>query len=213
MPFSIDTVTKTKSFSFPEPFRSASILPFDDHGWLTYPNELRTEVKKVVDAGGKIFVELGSWIGKSARIIAPQLPYDAKLYCIDTWNGTLDEPEQLKLFHDRIVNLFQIFLSNCIQKRVAHKIHPIRMTSHGASKIFKEKIDFLFIDNAHTYDFVYKDIMHWYPRMSEIGVMTGDDYFIGTTAKAVDDAAKILNFSIVHLTQPKRFWKYVRNNN
>ena len=39
----------------------------------------------------KIVIELGSWFGKSATVIADNLPSDGVLWCVDTWNGSAAE--------------------------------------------------------------------------------------------------------------------------
>ncbi len=197
--------------SLPEPFKSTELQSFDSGGSLPYPKELQAEVKKVVNAGGKTFVELGSWMGISTRLIASMLPYGVKLYAVDTWKGSVDEAFQTT--HPKIKKLFEVFLSNSIIKRVAHKIYPIRMTTAEAAKIFNQTIDFLFVDAAHNYKAVFTDIMNWYPKLSKNGVICGDDLNIHTVEKAALDAAAVLNTSVVLVPNTGRFWKMDRNTN
>ena len=193
--------------SLPAPYRDAKILSFDDHGWLSYPNELKKVVKGTVDNGGKVFVELGSWLGKSTRYIASVLPDMAKLYAVDTWVGTLNEIEHMN--DPRQSMLYEIFLSNMIQSKLAHRVVPIRTTTNEAAEKFHQKIDFIFIDADHEYHAVYTDIMKWYPKLSENGVMCGDDWAWDSVRQAVIDAAKELN---VKISLPAgNFWVFDRN--
>ncbi len=182
-------------------------MPFDGSGFVPYSDELKLEVEKVVNSGGKVFVELGSWLGLSTRIIASAIPNDAKLYAIDTWKGSP------KLMNDtRLPKLYETFLSNCIRSGLAHKIYPIRMTTNEAAKIFHRKIDFLFIDASHTYEAVYNDIMNWYPKLSENGVICGDDWkYFEDVKKAAIDAARLLNISVAQVLNAPNFWKMDRH--
>jgi predicted O-methyltransferase YrrM len=202
-------ITKSKVYCVSDAFKSANLLPFDGTGWLPYPDQLKLEVKKVVNSGGKVFVELGSWLGLSTRLIASVIPNDAKLYAIDTWKGSpelIDDP--------RLPMLYEIFLSNCIRSGLAHKIYPLRMTTNEAAKIFYRKIDFLFIDATHTYEAVYNDIMNWYPKLSENGVICGDDWkyseYSDDVRKAAMDAARLLNISVGQVPNAPNFWKMDR---
>ncbi len=113
-------------------------------------------MEKVVVAGGKVFVELGSDIGFSTRLTAAILPVDATVFAIDSWDTESRE---------------KLFLSNTIIKRLADKIQLIKMTTTQASKVFNKTIDFLFIDADHSYMSVYEDIMNWYQKLSKIGVI------------------------------------------
>ncbi len=197
--------------SLPEPYKSAELLPFDNMGALPYPEELQEEVQKVVNTGGKVFVELGAWLGKSSRLIAELLPLDANLYSIDGWKG--DPLLSWYKNYPTFKKIFNYFLSNNIIKRLAHKIHPIRMFTNEAAKVFNKTIDFLFIDAGHDYKAVYDDIMNWYPKLSKNGVICGDDVFLPDLENAAVDAAADLNASIFSIKSTNRFWKMNRNVN
>src|SRR5204863_189743 len=56
--------------------------------WFTYPG-LYSEVVKQFDSG--IFVEVGSWRGRSASFLAVEIFNSGKpieLHCVDTWEGS-----------------------------------------------------------------------------------------------------------------------------
>ncbi len=53
----------------------------------------------------------------------------------------------------------------------------VQKTSVEASKDFKDgEVDFVYIDAAHTYDYVKEDISVWYPKISSGGILSGHDY-------------------------------------
>jgi predicted O-methyltransferase YrrM len=195
--------------SLPEPYKSAELLPYDNQGSLPYPNELREEVQNVVNNGGKVFVELGAWFGKSSRLIADMLPLGAELYSVDAWKG--DPMVSYYKNHRKFHMVFNYFLSNNIIKRLAHKIHPIRMFTNEAAKVFNKTIDFLFIDAGHDYKAVYNDIMNWFPKVSKNGVICGDDLFLPDLENAAVDAAADLNASVFLVKNTNRFWKMAKN--
>jgi len=57
------------------------------------------------------------------------------------------------------------------------KVKIIRDYSTNAAKMFdNEYFDFVYIDGAHSYEEVKKDLESWYPKLKKFGVMCGDDY-------------------------------------
>jgi predicted O-methyltransferase YrrM len=191
--------------TLPEPFRSAKLLPFDDRGSVNYPNELKAEVKNVADAGGKVFIEHGSGLGKSTRIIASSLPHGIKVIAIDTWKKyrRADEVEK----DPNIPKLYESFLSNCIIKGFAHKIYPIKSTTDEAVKKIKNKVDFIFINADHS-DAIYDDIMKWYPKLSKKGVIYGNDWTLKNLSSAVTNVAAAIN-KTVNVVPNTNFWKII----
>jgi hypothetical protein len=191
----------------PEPFKSAKLLPYDGTGSLSYPNDLKSVVQKIGAASGKIFVELGSWLGLTSRLISSSFPTaETKFYAVDTWKGFQNEEGHLD---PRIPHIYEIFLSNCVMTRLAHKIIPIRMSVNDAAKNFWEKVDFLFVNTAQNYDAVYFSIMNWYPKLSENGVICGQDWTKENIKRAVMDAAAALNVTVGALRETN-IWKINR---
>jgi predicted O-methyltransferase YrrM len=141
-------------------------------GWFSFAPLYAAMVSKFDNA---IFVEVGSWFGRSSAYMAVEIinqNKNIKFYCVDTWEGS---PELQDWDAVKNKTLYDDFLSNI--KPVKEIINPIKSTSVEASKLFKDNsIDFCFIDADHTYEKVKEDIEHWYPKVKNKRVIAGHDY-------------------------------------
>lgn len=164
-----------------------------------------------------IVVEIGSWHGKSSRAIADNLSLDSILYCVDTWNGSVNEQatwhQSAKMKEGD--HAYYEFLQNNIDLVQAGKIIPLRMSSKNASDFFKEKyieIDLCFIDAAHDYDSVRKDIEQWHPLMNDGGIICGHDY-VGNSGMEVIQAVDNYFKRPVGSVNGTSIWKVDINSN
>jgi len=184
----------------PEPYRSIRDLPFDGHGWFTnqsHIDALLSQHKPMT------VIEVGSWLGSSARFMAERLPEGGKLYAVDTWKGS--PLEDIHMRDPRLPHLYQLFLSNVKHAGLTNVIIPIRMDSVEASKALDVQADFIYLDAAHDAESVYQDIIAWYPHLKDGGVFCGDDWGWGSVQEGVIRAADELNLTI---TQYGWFWKF-----
>lgn len=142
-------------------------------GWFSYPS-LYSEMVKRFPSGSR-FVEVGCWKGKSSAYMAVEIinsHKDIEFFCVDTWQGSV-EHEGMK----ELPLLYDIFLENMLP--VQEYYFPLKMTSLEAAKKFKDKsLDFVFIDASHEYEDVKNDILAWYPKVKEGGVIAGHDFYI-----------------------------------
>ncbi len=130
----------------------------------------------------KICCEVGSWHGRSSRSILDNLTEGGKLFCIDTWNGSIGEQDTN---HSSARNMngdaaFFEFMQNNMDGVQSGGVIPLRISGENASKLFKEKnikFDFCFIDAGHTFDEVKKDIECWLPLVKDGGIICGHDYY------------------------------------
>lgn len=141
-------------------------------GWFDFPS-LYAFVVSIFEKGK--FVEVGSWLGKSAAFMAVEIKNSNKninFYCVDTWGGSIEHE-----FDERIINdtLYNSFLKNI--EPVKDYINPIRKSSEEASKDFEDNsLDFIFIDAGHSYEDVINDLNKWYPKLKENGIIAGHDF-------------------------------------
>lgn len=161
----------------PEPYNNLkTLLPFNDHGWYGHPLEME-KFLKLNDA--KIVIELGVWMGRSARHIASVLPDHGILYAVDHWLGSEEHHlEELHVEH-YLPTLYEQFLSNTIHANLTHKIIPMRMTTLEAAEVFIKKgikPDAVYVDAAHDEKSVYEDISAYYPLIKGHGKICGDDW-------------------------------------
>lgn len=52
----------------------------------------------------------------------------------------------------------------------------VDVSENAFNKIQNYELDFIFIDGAHTYDAVYKDLIYYYQKVKMNGIISGDDF-------------------------------------
>ena len=153
-------------------------------GWFSFPKLYSTMVQTYDDAK---FVEVGTWLGRSAAYMATEIANSAKnikFFCVDTWEGSAEHKAR-GITEQR--NLYVEFLTNI--QPVQNFITPYRMMSHEAALLFAdESLDFIFIDASHDYENVMIDLKSWYPKVKRGGAFAGHDYPAWSgVKKAVDE--------------------------
>ena len=153
---------------------------------------------------GDIFVEIGSFKGRSASAMAVNIinsKKDIKFYCVDTWQGSEEHQrgqsaEDIDAIEGR---LYDIFIQNT--ESVKDYIIPMRKTSLEASKDFTDKsLAFVFIDASHDYENVKQDIHSWYPKIKNGGILAGHDWFAEQIKRAVYEFCGQYNFNVIEGT-------------
>lgn len=165
----------------------------DIHGWFTFPDLYSRVVSQF--PSGSHFVEIGVWKGKSASYMAVEILNSKKKIqfdCIDTWEGSEEHLDVGgEAFEPNLLTnkdwLWESFLSNI--SAVKTVINPIRKHSLEAVDLYGDNsLDFVFIDAAHDYENVTKDIQAWFPKVKDGGIIAGHDYTWGPEVKkAADD--------------------------
>ncbi len=120
-----------------------------------------------------ICLEVGTWKGNSASIIAPVIkPRGGHLFCVDHWQGSdglqreANERDILAVFRN---NMRELGVNDCV--------HILIMSSLEAAGIIRDGyLDFVFIDGNHAYSHIKEDILAWIPKLKETGVLSGHDY-------------------------------------
>ena len=138
----------------------------------------------------KIFVEIGSWKGRSSVMIGTA--FRGRLYCIDTWLGGYDND---LIGEASKTDIYFIFLSNINRFGINPSI--IRQPSVEASKLFVDKsIDVLFLDADHKYESVKADLIAWIPKVR--GWLLAHDYgYCDGVKPAFDEILKVPPIRIV----------------
>lgn len=134
----------------------------------------------------KYIVEFGSFHGRSARVLADNMPEDGKLWCVDPWsNAYTREDGEILPFTTAV---FPFFRQNLRDHIKSGRVIPI----HGFSYDFSlpHKVDMVFIDGDHKYKTVMRDIMKAYELLDRGGLICGHDYNVGGwegVKRAVDE--------------------------
>ena len=166
----------------------------DIHGWFSYEYIYKDMVEQAED--GCVFVEIGSFKGRSSAYMAVEIANSGKKIqfdCVDPMQlmshyakSAEEKPEEFEgyseiEFHNRMISVKDYYSLKA-------------MTSDEAVKLYKDgSIDFLMIDGDHTYEAVKRDIEQWLPKMRSGGMIAGDDAYTDEITRAVYDAAGHLN--------------------
>jgi len=167
-----------------------------------------------------IFVEVGSAWGKSALYMMEKLYYTnkkIKFYCVDifTQEEDIDNIQfpfgKGKEYRARFKNqtLYYDFIYN-INNSFAKEFKPIPLKTYSdlAANIFEnESCKAVFIDAAHDFDSVSRDLEAWWPKIMNGGILAGHDFYgkengfsdENGVAKAVNQFIKKYNLNIENI--------------
>lgn len=159
----------------------------DVEGWMTLDQARRLwDAAREVPAGGRI-VEIGSYQGRSATVLARAAEKDVEVVAIDPhagndrgprqWEGTAEEGQS---DNDR-------FWANLRRNGVADVVRHVRKFSDAAHGDVDDPIDLLYVDGAHKFDPARADIRDWGARVRPGGVLLVHDSFssVGVTLALV----------------------------
>lgn len=154
-------------------------------GWFDFQDIY----SRVIDESREgIFVEVGSWLGRSSAYFADQvfekIPWGIALHCVDTWEGSAEH----KLYvaqHD----VYAEFCENVDGWIRGGYIVPVRKPSVEAAKDYEdESLVGVFIDASHEYEDVLADIRAWWPKVKQGGYFGGHDINWPGVARAVQES-------------------------
>jgi len=163
-------------------------------GWFYVGDikQYRLLVEQIPDNG--TIIELGVWKGRSLCSISDIIrKKNLKVYAVDTFKGTSNEPEEHEEAKD--VDLRQVFSNNIKEFGINAEI--FEMTTNEAAIKIKENFDLIFIDAEHTYEAVSQDIKNWLPKCK--GIIIGHDYELDGVRKAVKETFQ--NIEYIHSTE------------
>lgn len=181
-------------------YEKAELLGYDLHGWFRNKPAL-DEIFRSKSISSVI--EIGAWLGRSAAYFGHQVEPGGVVYAIDTWKGSLEDPDMLR--DARLPYLYELFLSNMLHEGLEGTVIPIRMTSDEASAVTDFTADLIYIDGEHTTDQVLRDIRNWHKRLNFGGVICGNCWDHPPVKAAVVRAAKELNMLVT--SSPPSFWQ------
>jgi predicted O-methyltransferase YrrM len=113
-----------------------------------------------------IMVEIGSFSGVSSELFSLHCK---EIHCVDLWDAYWEiEDKQKTEFAEYTFNKLLVNYNN---------IKKIKDSSTNAANMFQDKsLDFVYIDAAHDYENVKKDILAWLPKVKNGGYIAGHDY-------------------------------------
>ncbi len=122
---------------------------------------------------GSIWVEVGSWAGRSLVSVGLSLPRESQLVAVDRFSGCpgmTDEHTQLaKQSLSEVIE----YLRHCSD---GVSVQFLEMSSVDAAAMFlDETCDVVFLDGDHDTDSVAADIAAWLPKVKSGGILCGHD--------------------------------------
>ncbi len=132
-------------------------------GWLTVrEGTFLHEAAKTVPKDSGI-VEIGSWKGRSTICLASgtEKGFGALVYAIDPHVGS---NEHQRLYGE--TDTFSDFLQNVKEAGVQNWVVPIRKRSADSLDYVPHSVGFLFVDGAHSYRAIKRDLDLWFPKVA-----------------------------------------------
>jgi len=125
-------------------------------------------------------VEVGVFMGDFSEIILTYKP--KKLFLIDSWassatSGDTIYAAELGKCHQTDFDKWETDVRERFKDD--KRVEIIKNYSVDAAKQFKDKsLDWIYIDAAHHYEAVLKDLNAWIPKVKMGGYLCGDDFLI-----------------------------------
>ncbi len=144
-------------------------------------------------------VEIGSYRGRSAVVLARAARDGVQVTAIDPHAGNDRGPQQIEGTPDEGQGDHEAFLANLERAGVSEKVRHVRAPSHDALSQVQGAIDVLYVDGAHRYGPARDDIARWGERVAPGGTLLIHDSFssIGVT------------LAILRQLVPSRRFRYV----
>lgn len=168
-----------------------SFTPDGIEGWFDFKELYDEMVVRFVSDDGARFAEVGCWAGASTGYLARRMkqhavpfslrqerePLNVHLFAVDTWLGSYDQPDLVRMVKERGGSMYPTFMRNMSLLGVLDVVRAIQGPSVWASQLFPDGyFDFVFIDACHAYDSVKADILAWLPKVRKGGILAGHDY-------------------------------------
>lgn len=165
--------------SFDDVFRSIA----DVEGWMTRDQACRLWDRASELTPGARIVEIGSFRGRSAIVLASAAPDGVEVITIDPHGGNDRGPQEIEGFEAEAEEDHAAFLANLDREGVRHRIRHLRMYSTDALDHVAGSVELLYIDGAHRFAPALADIRRWGERVAPGGTLLIHDAFssIGVT--------------------------------
>jgi hypothetical protein len=152
-------------------------------GWMTRgQGRLLWGAASRVRPGGTI-VEIGSYHGRSASVIARAAAPGVQVVAIDPHAGNDRGPQQWVGTADEGQSDHETFLATLERTGVADRVRHVRRFSQDALDEVDGPVQFLYVDGAHGYEPASADLVRWGARVANGGEMAVHDAYssVGVT--------------------------------
>lgn len=164
-------------------FADAFALAEPVQGWMSREQGQRLwDAARRVPPGG-VVVEIGSFHGRSAIVMASALADGARLVAVDPHAGSDRGPQEIAAEAGRGEDDHRAFSENLRVAGVASRVEHVRLMSSEAYDAVTDPVDVLYVDGAHRFGPAREDIAGWGARVRDGGTMLVHDSFssVGVT--------------------------------
>jgi hypothetical protein len=167
------TPTTHRPRTFDSVFRSIA----DVQGWMTRAQACRLWDRALPLQPGDRIVEIGSYHGRSAIVLASASLDGVEVIAIDPHGGNDRGPMQWETGFDEGQADHEQFVANLDRAGVLHRIRHLRKPSQDATTDVPGEVQLLYIDGAHRYRPARADIERWGAKVALGGTMLIHDSF------------------------------------
>jgi predicted O-methyltransferase YrrM len=144
-------------------------------GWFS-EDEGRWYARFARALAGGIFVEVGSWKGRSTSFIGHICNANGtRLVCVDHWRGSRDVLASRYEALLEVEDVEQTFRDN--MRALGITVEVLAEPSTVAARLFEPgTVDRVFLDASHDGASVAEDLIAWSERLKPDGILAGHDY-------------------------------------
>jgi len=158
-------------------------------GWFNFFDFYKLAADSLKD--GDKAVEVGVWLGRSITYLAQRIKRAGKqvqIYAVDSFKGEEGQTAHVDTVAANGGSNLAEFTRNIERCGVRDMVGVIEDDSANGAKWFDdESLSFVFIDAAHDYESVRRDIAAWLPKMKPGAVLAGHDAQHAEVMKAVNE--------------------------
>lgn len=159
-------------------------------GFFNYWQIYQLIARRIKD--GDTIAEVGVWLGRSIIYLAQELKRlekkNVRILAVDHFKGESNQKEHEATVRMAGGNLRAQFEENIRRCGVADMIEILDGDSaEMAERVGDRKLAFCFIDAAHDYESVKRDIQAWQPKLADGGLFAGHDIDHEEVARAVKE--------------------------
>lgn len=158
----------------------------------------RKLVKLLTDRPHEIGAEVGVFRGDTSAGLLEALPGLRRLICVDPWTE-LDEfkehcPNKAGALYNANWRAVRAQFNKQVMEPYGKRVLPLQMFSTDAAELLPNHgLDFAFIDGNHGYPYVRQDVIAWWPKVKQGGLMAGDDYVNKPTYGVIQAVQELFN--------------------
>lgn len=152
-------------------------------GWLTDAQARRLWSRANELAPPARIVEIGSYRGRSAIVLAHAAPDGVEVLAIDPHAGNDRGPQQIHGTEEEGERDHRLFKANLERAGVSHRVKHLRLPSEEAIREVAGELAMVYVDGAHGYRPARDDIAGWSARVPAGGKLLVHDSYssIGVT--------------------------------